>query len=91
MPRRPSSDSSTRLEAIILRALADAKDLQRRVRVVVRGNASAGVPPRVFEGVPVTMRPAADGRMRLVLAVSEDSEQLVLIERIVMVTPAPEE
>lgn len=61
-----------------------------RVVLLMLGNPDPTDPTlRPLLGVPVGFKPTRDGRDRVVLRVSEDSEQLVLIERVRGVFPAP--
>ena len=70
-------------------ALLDALEHKMCVTVTVSSAVAPG-PPRTFEGVPTGFRPARDGRERVVLVLVEDqTEQLVLVERICRVVLTP--
>lgn len=80
---------TTRFELDATVTLQWAMENHVRVVVIVRGDPASGRPARVIEGVPVDFRPTSDGRERVVIeVVPGEAQQLVLLERIVRVTPA---
>jgi hypothetical protein len=69
-------------------ALRDAIRLQQRVSLVLRGDLVAGLPVRTLEGVPYEIAPGRDGRERVFLRIAEETEQIVLVERVMRVLTA---
>ena len=59
------------------------------VQLVLRGDPAAGRPVRVIVGTPYAVGESADGRERVTLRVAEGTDQIVLIERVMRVIPAP--
>ncbi|MDP3274095.1 MAG: hypothetical protein Q8Q09_02800 [Deltaproteobacteria bacterium] len=67
--------------------LADAMARKVRVRLQVGSRSDPNSTMRSFEGIPIDFVPAADGRTRVVIEIAAgESVQMVLIERIAMVT-----
>jgi hypothetical protein len=67
--------------------LADAMARKARVRLLVKARPEPESTVRMFEGVPIDFVPAADGRTRVVIEIAAgDSVQMVLIERITLLT-----
>ena len=58
------------------------------VVLVVKGDLLAGRPVRTLEGVARAISVARDGRARVVLCIAEETEQVVLLDRVVRVLPA---
>ncbi len=86
--RRDSSSALEAVHAAVRGALQLAILEGARVAVVLRGDATLGRPARVVNGVPLEILTAADGRERVSLRISEDSEQILLLERLIRVMPA---
>jgi hypothetical protein len=74
--------------AAIRTALQHAMAERAWVTVVLRPDLSAGRPVRTLEGIPVELGHGRDGRERVFLGVSDDTQQVVLLERIVRVLRA---
>lgn len=69
-----------------VRAALDAAILRGvRVSLVLRGDVVAGLPVRTLEGVPYEISPGRDGRERVFLRIAEETEQIVLVERVMRV------
>lgn len=87
-----STDGTNSLADALVEAVRGALELARvsedRVVVVLRGDPSRGMPVRMIEGVVTDVSVSSDGRQRVVLRVTEDASQVVLIERIVRVQRA---
>jgi hypothetical protein len=71
-------------------ALLDAIRMQQRVSLVLRGDVMAGLSVRTLEGVPYEIAPGRDGRERVFLRIAEETEQIVLVERVMRVLVATE-
>jgi hypothetical protein len=69
-------------------ALNRAIEEGQRVSLVLRADLLAGVSVRTLEGVPYEISPGRDGRERVFLRVAEETEQIVLVERVMRVLTA---
>jgi hypothetical protein len=87
---RPSPRDISRIEASVKRVLNDSIASATVVRIVIRADPTSGLPVRVLDGIPRGFKPAIDGRLRVVIEViGGEVEQLVLLDRISMVSQAP--
>lgn len=89
--RRESSGTLEAIHASVRAALNLAMLEQAPVQIVLRGDLTAGRPARVIVGTPCRIAESADGRERVTLNVAEGTDQVVLIERVMRVLPAPPE
>ena len=88
---QPSRHDISRVEASVRGILTDAISANALVRFVIRGDPAAGIAVRVLDGIPRGFKPTQDGRLRIVIeVVGGESEQLILLDRIAMVSRAPQ-
>ncbi len=85
---RPRSALSIALADSVRAALQLAQTEGSSVQVFLRGDAVAGRPVRIIEGMVSGFRTGADGRERVVIAISEGAENVAPIDGIVRVLVA---
>lgn len=87
LPSGRLSSGTVALEEAIRAGLELALLSGEVVSVVLRGDPSRGMPVRVVDGVVSSIQAGGDGRLRVMLTITEDTSQLLLLERILRVQP----